>query len=119
MAESMRGMRLGSQSLESDRGVELSERQTIDFRCSAGHEFRVVFSLTAELPDTWECKKCDEIATRLESGKEVDLAASELSTQRSHYDMVLERRSKKELEVLLQEVLVDMRKRRSEGRLTA
>ncbi|MDC0387196.1 RNA polymerase-binding protein RbpA, partial [bacterium] len=60
-----------------------------------------------------------EIATRLESGKEVDLAASELSTQRSHYDMVLERRSKKELEVLLQEVLVDMRKRRSEGRLTA
>jgi len=119
MAESMRGMRLGSQSLESDRGVALSERQTIDFRCSAGHEFSMVFSLTAELPDTWECKKCDEIATRLESGKEVDLAASELSSQRSHYDMVLERRSKKELEVLLQEVLVDMRKRRSEGRLTA
>jgi len=33
--------------------------------------------------------------------------------------MVLERRSKKELEALLQEVLVDMRKRRREGRLTA
>ncbi|MDA9854227.1 RNA polymerase-binding protein RbpA [Aquiluna sp.] len=47
------------------------------------------------------------------------MAAGELSTQRSHYDMVLERRSKKELEALLQEVLVDMRKRRSEGRLTA
>ena len=88
MAESMRGMRLGSQSLESDRGVALSERHTIDFRCSAGHEFSMVFSLTAELPDTWQCKKCDETATRLESGKEVDLAAGELSTQRSHYDMV-------------------------------
>ena len=56
MAESMRGMRLGIQSLESDRGVELSERQTIDFRCSAGHEFSMVFSLTAELPDTWSAR---------------------------------------------------------------
>ena len=119
MAESMRGMRLGSQSMESDRGVELSERQTIEFRCAAGHEFAMVFSMTAELPDTWECKQCDEIATRLQDGNPVDLADSELSTQRSHYDMVLERRSKKELEALLQEVLVDMRKRRSEGRLTA
>jgi len=119
MAETMSGMRLGSQSMESDRGVELSERQTIDFRCSAGHEFNLVFSLTAELPETWECKHCEEIATRLEEGKEVDLTAGELSSQRSHYDMVLERRSKKELEALLQEVLVDMRKRRREGRLTA
>jgi len=33
--------------------------------------------------------------------------------------MVLERRSREELEVLLSEVLADMRKRRSEGRLTA
>jgi len=47
MAETMRGMRLGSQTMESDRGVELSERQAIDFRCSAGHEFNLVFSLTA------------------------------------------------------------------------
>jgi len=119
MAETMRGMRLGSQSMESDRGVELSERQSIQFRCPEGHEFEMVFSLTAEFPDTWECKKCDAIATRLEEGKEVDLTAGELSAQRSHYDMVLERRTKKELEALLQEVLVDMRKRRSEGRLTA
>ena len=119
MAETMRGMRLGSQSMESDRGVELSERQTINFRCGAAHEFGMVFSLTAELPDTWECKQCDQIATRLEGGEEVDLGAGELSTQRSNYDMVLERRTKKELEALHQEVLVDMRKRRKEGRLTA
>ena len=79
----------------------------------------MVFSLTAELPDTWECRQCDQSATRLEGGEEVDLGAGELSTQRSNYDMVLERRTKKELEALLQEVLVDMRKRRKEGRLTA
>ena len=52
MAETMRGMRLGSQSMESDRGVELSERQTINFRCGAAHEFGMVFSLTAELSYT-------------------------------------------------------------------
>lgn len=119
MAETMRGMRLGSQSRESDRFVELAERQTIDFACPAGHKFSVVLSATAELPDTWECKHCDEIAVRLEDGKPIDLALSKVEGPRTHYDMVLERRSREELEELLQEVLADMRKRRTEGRLTA
>jgi hypothetical protein len=56
MAETMRGMRLGGQSLESDKGVELSERQRVQFRCAKQHEFSIVFSLTAEMPTTWECK---------------------------------------------------------------
>jgi hypothetical protein len=119
MAESMRGMRLGGQSLESDRGVELSERQRVDFRCAKNHEFTVVFSATAELPTTWECKSCDAVAVRLENGVEIDLVADTSDGPRTHYDMVLERRSREELEELLQEMLISMRKRRAEGRLSA
>lgn len=119
MAETMRGMRLGGQSLESDKGVELSERQSVDFRCANNHEFSVVFSKTAELPLTWECRNCDAVAVRLENGVEVDLALEETDGPRTHYDMVLERRSREELEELLEEMLASMRKRRSEGRLSA
>ena len=119
MAEVMRGMRLGAQSLESDQGVELSSRKSVQFICPSDHNFEVVFSADAELPDTWECKKCDAIGIRQENGKSISLAASDAEAARTHYDMVLERRSRDELEDLLAEVLADMRKRRSEGRLTA
>ncbi len=119
MAESMRGMRLGSQSLESDRGVELSSRQSFEFRCQVGDTFSVVFSSEAELPQTWECSDCGAIAIRLEDGVEIEVTGLQLEEKRSHYDMVLERRTRDELEELLAEVLAEMRERRSRGRLTA
>ncbi|NBU23871.1 MAG: RNA polymerase-binding protein RbpA [Actinobacteria bacterium] len=119
MAETMRGMRLGAQSLETDAGVEFSPRVTVDFQCPEGHEFNLVFAATAELPDTWECKKCEQIAVRLENGLPIDLAIATDDGPRTHYDMVLERRSREELEELLAEVLADMRARRSAGKLTA
>lgn len=119
LAETMRGMRLGSQSLESDSGVELSARQKKTFRCPEGHEFDMVFSATAELPETWECKNCPEIAIRLEGDSPILLTAGESEAPRTHYDMVLERRSREELEELLEEMLADMRARRAAGRLSA
>lgn len=119
MAETMRGMRLGSQSLESDTGVELSARQTKVFRCSVGHEFTMTFSSTAELPETWECKSCPETAVRLEDNSPIALTANQGDAPRTHYDMVLERRTREELEELLQEMLADMRARRAAGRLSA
>ena len=119
MAETMRGMRLGAQSLETDRGVELSERQAAEYRCPNKHEFSLVFSSTAELPSTWECKSCDTVAVRLSEGVLVDLESGNEEGPRTHYDMVLERRSREELEELLEEMLTSMRKRRAEGRLSA
>lgn len=115
----MRGMRLGSQSLESDAGVELSERQKKVFRCAEGHEFSMTFSLTAELPETWDCKNCSETAIRLEDNSPITLTAGTGDAPRTHYDMVLERRTREELEELLQEMLADMRARRAAGRLSA
>jgi hypothetical protein len=118
MAESMRGMRLGSQSLESDVGVELSARQSISFLCPKNHRFDLVFAQGVELPTTWQCQFCQSSATRLIDGAVVvDEAASD-DGPRTHFDMVKERRSVQELEQLLEEMLVSMRKRRSEGQIS-
>lgn len=119
MTESMRGMRLGSLSMEREEGVELAERRSIYFLCRSGHETRVTFALGAEIPSSWNCKACHSPATRLVDGEDMAVPPIEAETPRSHYDMVLERRSRAELEALLSEVLADMRKRRAEGRLTA
>jgi hypothetical protein len=119
MAESMRGMRLGSQSMESDRNVEYSPRQRVLFRCPAEHEFTLTFSEGAELPFTWECKSCSKTAARLKDGEFVADPKELPDGPRTHYDMLLERRSREELEELLQEVLGDMRARRKAGKLIA
>jgi hypothetical protein len=47
------------------------------------------------------------------------MESGEIDKPRTHYDMVLERRTKAELEDLLREVLADMRQRRASGKLTA
>ncbi len=119
MTESMRGMRLGSQSMERETGVEFAERKTFAYRCPNQHEFSLVFALDAEPPIEWECKKCRSFALLVGSEKQLLIEAGEEQKPRTHYDMVLERRTKAELEELLKEVLADMRKRRAEGRLTA
>lgn len=119
MTESMRGMRLGSLSMEREEGVELAERRSIYYLCRSGHETRVTFALGAEIPSSWSCKACHSPAARLIDGEEVAQPLLEAEAPRTHYDMVLERRSRAELEALLSEVLADMRKRRAEGRLTA
>lgn len=119
MTESMRGMRIGAQSMEREEGVELAARRSVPYRCSAGHGFALTFSSDAEPPLEWECKQCQQVALLVGSAKLEKLEAGETDRPRTHYDMVLERRSKAELEDLLQEVLADMRKRRAEGRLTA
>jgi hypothetical protein len=79
----------------------------------------VVFSIDAELPQTWECAACSAIAIRLENGAEIEVTGLDIEPKRSHFDMVLERRTRDELEELLAEVLAEMRDRRSKGRLTA
>lgn len=119
MTESMRGMRLGSLSMEREEGVELAARRSITFICRNDHEFQVTFALEAEIPNTWDCKFCHTPASRLRDGELIRDKALEVEAPRSHYDMVLERRTREELEVLLEEVLADMKKRRAEGRLTA
>ena len=109
----LRGMRLGSQSLQSEEGVEFASRQRARYRTIDGENFEVVFSADAELPDTWESPKSGQAGTLLApDGTPIDIAKGEIKAARTHWDMLLERRSIVELEELLEERLRLLRARR-------
>src|SRR3978361_357099 len=92
---SLRGSRLGSVSYETERNTNPIERQYAEYRCASGHLFTVPFADDAELPDTWECK-FDGSAAKLVGGAEP--APKKGKPPRTHWDMLLERRSVEDLE---------------------
>ncbi|WP_375433327.1 RNA polymerase-binding protein RbpA [uncultured Friedmanniella sp.] len=93
---------LGSKSFENDQGVTLSPRRELAFDCPAHHRFSIVFSDEAPLPTTWECPTCWAAAVRSDG---VQVEAREVKPTRTHWDMLLERRSLPELEEILSERL--------------
>ncbi|RKS67897.1 RNA polymerase binding protein RbpA [Motilibacter peucedani] len=119
MAErALRGSRLGAQSYETDAGVETAPRQRIDYDCPSGHRTSVPMSMEAEVPLVWECRVCGQEALR--SDAEMP-EAKRVKPPRTHWDMLLERRTVAELEELLEERLALLRARRGEttGRKSA
>lgn len=101
----LRGSRLGATSYESDRDTELAPRQDVAFDCANGHETVIPMALDAEIPAVWECRICGRIA-KVRSGSEA--VAKAVKPARSHWDMLLERRSQEELEGILAERLDDL-----------
>jgi hypothetical protein len=98
----LRGARLGGQSFEDERGIEFAARQNVAYACPQGHEFEIPMSVEAEVPAVWECPRCgaealskDGLAREAKAEKPV----------RTHWDMLLERRSISELEEILTERL--------------
>jgi hypothetical protein len=108
MAErsTLRGSRLGAISYEDERGVVLAERQTVRYACPAGHDIEMVFSTEADVPDVWECSRCGAEAVLVDGSQPQRRAAK---APRTHWDMLLERRSIAELEQLLEERLSMLR----------
>src|SRR5262249_40517989 len=102
----LRGSRLGAVSYESDRNTELAPRQTRDYLCAKGHQFEVPFAVDAEVPITWECKFDGSVA-RLVDGSEPE--QKKVKPPRTHWDMLLERRSIAELDDILAERLQEVR----------
>lgn len=98
---SMRGTRLGAQSLETDIGVRPAARQDVVYYCPNGHRVVVPFSVEAEIPSLWECR-CGAMALR-ENTREPESTPNK--PVRTHWDMLMERRTTAELEVLLEERL--------------
>lgn len=96
---SLRGMRLGSQSMETEAGVEPAPRQRVEYRTADGESVSVMFAAEAEIPPVWTTK----------TGREAILVDSEKPEnpnekhQRTHWDMLMERRSPEELEEILQQ----------------
>lgn len=112
---SLRGMRLGSQSLQSEEGVEFSPRKKSQYRTEDGTVFEVTFAAEADVPETWESPRTG-LEGRLigEDGGLVQSVVVETKTPRTHWDMLLERRTRPELEELLQERLELLRARRGQ-----
>lgn len=103
MAErSLRGMKIGANSLETDIGVAFVERREERFQCTEGHSFDVTFAADADVPQTWECK-CGAEAQLIGGTGDDDKKA--VKPARTHWDMLLERRSMEELQALLDERL--------------
>jgi RNA polymerase-binding protein len=103
--KSLRGTRLGAQSLESDEGVEPAARANAEYHCPRGHVVRMPFSIEADVPPVWECR-CGEEALLVDSQRP---EPKPVKPARTHWDMLLERRSIAELEVLLDERLALLR----------
>src|SRR6266536_2459415 len=107
MAErALRGTRLGATSYENDRNTDLAPRQEVSFDCPNGHHFSVPFAAEAEIPTTWECRVCGATALTVTGDLPTPKKAK---APRTHWDMLLERRSIEDLEEVLAERLALIR----------
>src|SRR3954454_18798620 len=108
----LRGSRLGTTSYETDRNTDLAPRQEGLFDCPNGHVQTVPMASDAELPSSWECRVCGATATlRHGAGTEPKKG----KPGRTHWDMLLERRSIEELEEVLAERLAELHARAPRG----
>jgi rubredoxin len=83
----LRGSRLGGTSFEDESGIEFAPRQMAE---------------EAEVPFLWECPRCGA-ESRQRDGSAPDVKLEKPA--RTHWDMLLERRSIPELEDILSERL--------------
>ena len=113
MAErSLRGSGLGSSSLESETGVAAAPRQVAEYVCPTGHVTTLPFSVEADVPALWECRCGLEALLRDADRPEV----GPVKPVRTHWDMLMERRTEAELEELLAERLALLRSGRRHKR---
>jgi hypothetical protein len=104
----LRGSRLGTTSYETDRDIDLAPRHEVIYDCPSGHETKLPMATDAELPGEWECRTCGATA-KLRDGEAVEPKAGK--KVRSHWDMLLERRSLDDLEDVLTERLAELHQR--------
>lgn len=98
----LRGSRLGAASYEPDRNTDLAPRQLVAYACPAGHRFGVPMAEGADIPATWDCRACNATALRVDGGS---VETKKGKPARTHWDMLLERRSTEDLEEVLAERL--------------
>ncbi len=98
---SMSGIRIGTQSMESEEGVDFAPRCQAHYDCPNGQTTILPFAAEADVPVLWECR-CGAQAV-LRDAQRPDPKPTK--RQRTHWDMLLERRTIAELEELLDERL--------------
>jgi hypothetical protein len=102
----LRGSRLGSVSYENERSQELAARRRITFDCPAGHQFSMIFAEEAEAVPTWDCPQCGKTALAHDASLP---EPKKVKPVRTHWDMLMERRTTGELQALLDERLSEVR----------
>ena len=102
----LRGSRLGAVSYETEYGAEPAPRNVAAYRCPNGHDFAVPFAEEADIPTTWECR-LDGLPGLLVDGPAPE--AKKVKPPRTHWDMLMERRTREELEEILAERLAVLR----------
>src|SRR5699024_12029849 len=102
---SLRGMRLGAQSMETEAGVEPAPRQQIEYRSEDGESVVVTFAAEADVPDNWTTKSGKE-ALRVDGETPI---LDETKPQRTHWEMLLERRRLEYLDENIEGLLIIFR----------
>ncbi|MGC0142568.1 MULTISPECIES: RNA polymerase-binding protein RbpA [unclassified Pseudactinotalea] len=106
MAErALRGMLIGANSLETEEGVELAPRIEAVYDCPDGRTLVIPFAADADIPPVWEAPGGGEALLRDASRPE----PKQTKPVRTHWDMLLERRTEAELQELLDERLALLR----------
>jgi len=98
----LRGSRLGAASYEDDREITPAPRQVVAYDCPHSHHFELPLAADAEVPPVWECPRCGGEAIRVDGDRP---EPKHVKPPRTHWDMLLERRTIEELEALLSERL--------------
>jgi len=102
----LRGSRLGATSYENEHSQELAARQRVSFECPEGHQFVRVFAEEAETVVVWECPQCGRSALAANAARP---EPKKTKPVRTHWDMLMERRTTADLEQLLAERLAEIR----------
>ncbi|MDR1823726.1 MAG: RNA polymerase-binding protein RbpA [Bifidobacteriaceae bacterium] len=102
------GTGIGAHSFETEEGIDFAARVNVAYDCPQGHASVLPFAVEAEVPNIWPCH-CGNLGVlrTLDGFKPPDP-----KRKRTHWDMVLERRTVEDLEELLQERLTLLRERR-------
>lgn len=110
--KSVRGHGLNSHSLITDRGVDLVARKAVSYHCGRClATTTVVFADDADDPLQWTCTTCGGVAYL--SGSPTQMVDdTQRPAGKSPFEMLLERRSREELEAILSERLAYLRSRR-------
>ncbi len=106
MSDVLARMRLGSQSMETESNVQPAPRQRVEYRTADGDRVFVTFAAEAEIPRYGPRSPARE--AYLVNGDST--ADAEEEETRTHWDMLMERRSIEELEKTLEDRLEYYRK---------
>ena len=105
----LRGSRMGAVSYETDRDHDLAPRQMVRYKTETNEVFEVPFAHDAEIPGEWLCKN-GQVGILME-GEGIEAKPSKPA--RTHWDMLRERRSIEDLDILLEERIEQLRSSRT------